>query len=245
MDMAIAPIAETTPKDENFSHQSVQEALINLRPGTRKADAAVLATLVMEAQKQLLRQPAIHNRSLMGKVFAKAVKQAMETIRLEQANTARAATSAEPTMYKGLLVEHSQGQRLGKVLTRKESAEMLRSIGSNPPLESWAGPVLGPVEIERQLGIPRSTLSAWHAANIIIGIKRGMRRHEYPVEQFIDGRPLEGIDQILKIAPTARAAWMWLRSTRDAFDSATPLQMLELGKVSEVVEDAHRDFDPG
>lgn len=243
--MASAPIAEATRKDESFSHQSVQKALIKAHPGTRKVDAAALATLVMEAQKQMLRQPAIHNRSLLGKVFAKAIKQAMDTISREQANTAGTTTATEPAMYKGLVVEHSQGQGLGRVLTREESAEMLRSISSNPPLESWAGPVLGPVEIERQLGIPRSTLSAWHAANTIIGIKRGMRRHEYPVEQFIDGRPLEGIDQIVNIAPTARSAWMWLRGTRDVFDGATPLQMLELGKVDEVVEVAHRDFDPG
>jgi hypothetical protein len=139
-------------------------------------------------------------------------------------------------------VEHHKGTGLGDLLSLDEGRERLANYVQTRPLESWAGPVAGPGEIEKQLHVARSTLNEWHRRGVVIGLLRGERKHVYPLDQFVDARPMQGIADIARIAPDERAAWLWLRQPHGRFDMRPPLDMLKAGQRDEVVQAAERDF---
>lgn len=139
-------------------------------------------------------------------------------------------------------VEHHKGTGLGELLSLEEGRERLAKYVQTRPLESWAGPVAGPSEIEKQLHVARSTLNEWHRRGVVIGLLRGERKHVYPLDQFVDARPMRGIADVAKIAPDERAAWLWLRQPHGRFDMRLPLDLLRMGQRDEVIQAAERDF---
>lgn len=139
-------------------------------------------------------------------------------------------------------VERHKGTGLGDLLSLEVGRQRLAQYVQKRPPGSWAGPVAGPGEIEKQLHVARSTLNEWHRRGAVIGLLRGERKHVYPLEQFVDARPLQGIGEVAKIAPDERAAWLWLRQPHGRFDMRPPLDMLKAGQRDEVIQAAERDF---
>ena len=70
----------------------------------------------------------------------------------------------------------------------------------------------GPGEIERDFGTKRSTLHDWQKRGAVIGLLKGERKHVYPLAQFIDGRPIEGMTRITKVVQIRAPLWLWLTS---------------------------------
>jgi hypothetical protein len=138
--------------------------------------------------------------------------------------------------------EVGQGSGLGSSLTPDEGTARLEAYARARPIESWAGPVLGAGDVEERFGIARSTLNDWRRRGSVIGILRGERKHYFPLEQFVDGRPLQGIAAVSRIVGDHRAAWLWLRQAHGRFEMKTPLETLKRGRVDAVVEAATRDF---
>lgn len=125
------------------------------------------------------------------------------------------------------------------------SARIIKTTVAAPPLgdlplaDDWAGPVAGPTLIERHFGIPRSTLHRWQKRNEAVAINtRTSRKPVFPLRQFVDGRPVEGISQILAILPDHRLAWRWLTVPHPMFEGRQPLDDLLAGHLAEVVEAA-------
>ncbi|WP_245573056.1 antitoxin Xre/MbcA/ParS toxin-binding domain-containing protein [Lichenihabitans psoromatis] len=139
-------------------------------------------------------------------------------------------------------VEFSRGTGLGERIRVAEGRKRLDRYAKARPLESWAGPTAGTGEIEETLGIPRSTLSSWQQNGSVIGLLRGERKRAYPLEQFVDARPLEGVADILKVTPDARSAWLWLRQPHGSLQHRLPLDVLKEGGREAVVRAAERDF---
>lgn len=136
-----------------------------------------------------------------------------------------------------------KGSGLGTRVSVREGRARLDRFVTPVSLESWAGPVAGAGEIEEQLSIPRSTLNAWLKRKAIIGLLRGERKLAYPLEQFIDARPLPGVADVLEVTPDARAAWLWFRQSHVALDNETPLAFLKRGgDRKRVALAARRDF---
>ncbi|WP_459676302.1 antitoxin Xre/MbcA/ParS-like domain-containing protein [Acidisoma sp. 7E03] len=134
------------------------------------------------------------------------------------------------------------GAGLGELLRLEEGQRQLDAYGTPTPLESWAGPVAGAGDIQRLLGVPRQTLSNWRLAKAAIGLLKGQRNLAYPLDQFVDGRPVEGLARIVEVAPSARAAWLWLRQPHAALGGKTPLSVLKHGQAGTVALVAERDF---
>jgi hypothetical protein len=139
-------------------------------------------------------------------------------------------------------IERKRGAGLGDLLSLQEGRERLAQYVQARPLESWAGPVAGPGEIEKRFHVARSTLNEWHRRGAVIGLLRGERKHVYPLDQFVDARPTRGIGDVAKIAPDERAAWLWLRQPHGRFDMRPPLDLLKAGQRDEVIQAAERDF---
>jgi hypothetical protein len=110
----------------------------------------------------------------------------------------------------------------------------LADIGSMR-LEDWAGPVAGPTYLEENFQIPRSTLHRWQRRNQVIALRKGLGRHVFPLAQFVDGRPVPGIADVLALAKHPRLAWSWLVRPSPYLDGRIPIELLRQDLVSEVV----------
>ncbi|MFB9984576.1 hypothetical protein ACFSQQ_39885 [Mesorhizobium kowhaii] len=108
-------------------------------------------------------------------------------------------------------------------------------------IEDWAGEVAGSTYLEEKLRIPRSTLHRWQRRNEVIALRKGGRKHVFPLAQFIDGRPALGISEVLSLIPNPRLAWFWLARPSPDLDSRIPIEMLKHDMVHEVIL-AARDF---
>ncbi|RWI66006.1 antitoxin Xre/MbcA/ParS toxin-binding domain-containing protein [Mesorhizobium sp.] len=108
-------------------------------------------------------------------------------------------------------------------------------------IEDWAGRVAGPTYLEERFGIPRSTLHWWQRHNDVVALRKGARKHVFPLAQFVDGRPAAGIRQVLSVFANPRLAWLWLTSPSPRLDGRIPIEMLRQDLAAEVVL-AARDF---
>ena len=139
-------------------------------------------------------------------------------------------------------LEVSKGTGLGALINQAEGLKRLAEYGTPTRLEDWAGPVAGPGQIEREFGTKRSTLHDWQRRGAVVGLLKGERKHVYPLAQFIDGRPVEGVSQIVKIIGNPRVAWLWLTRSHPTGDRTPPLGRLKAGHMDEVIAAAERDF---
>lgn len=138
-------------------------------------------------------------------------------------------------------VEVGEGEGQGEVVDIEEGRQRFAGYATPVRLEDWAGPVAGPSEIEKMFGTRRSTLHDWHKRGAVIGLLKGERKHAFPLAQFVDGRPVEGMSQVTQIIGNPRVAWHWLIQHKPSI-GGTPLDRLKQGDVSEVLDAAERDF---
>ena len=138
--------------------------------------------------------------------------------------------------------EVSQGAGLGKVLSSEEGRARIAEYATPTKVEDWAGPLAGPTELERDFGVARSTLHTWQKQGAVIGLLVGVRKHAFPTEQFVDGRPVTGLGAIVEAIGDLRTAWLWLREPNPGLAGVTPLERLKAGATDKVVEMALSNF---
>lgn len=217
-----------------LSEGDVRAVLEQHNPKAQAGSVRAMAKIIAAVSDVLAELPASKQREL-----ARAKGQ----LRTALLQATRSGTRDRVSVQTAGKVEKSQGTGIGELLSLEEGRARLDAYVSAKPLESWAGPVAGAGEIEGQLGIPRSTLSNWQKRGAVIGLLRGERKLAYPLEQFVDARPLEGICDVLKVAPDARAAWLWLRQPHGALGDRAPLDVLRTaGARAKVTQAAARDF---
>lgn len=138
--------------------------------------------------------------------------------------------------------ERTRGNGLGELLSLADGKARLATYASDIPMEEWAGPVAGAGDLQKRFGIIRTTLNTWVQQGAVVGLLRGQRKRAYPLEQFVDARPLEGLRDIVRVAPDPRSAWLWMRQPHGALDGQTPLALLRAGKREQLLTLALRDF---
>jgi uncharacterized protein (DUF2384 family) len=220
---------------KHLNEVDVRAALQKQIPGAAPSDVRSLAQVVVIVWDLVGALPEAERREIVqGKDRLRAA--------LLQAWPARRKAPGRRAIEDAGGVEHSRGTGLGERISVVDGRERLDRYAKVRPLESWAGPTAGAGEIEHALGIPRSTLSSWQQKGSVIGLLRGERKLAYPLEQFVDARPLEGLADLLKVAPDARSAWLWLRQPHVALLHRSPLDVLKDGGKEAVVRVAERDF---
>ncbi len=138
--------------------------------------------------------------------------------------------------------EATHGAGLGKVLSPEEGRAQIAKYAMPTKVEDWAGPLAGPTELKRDFSVARSTLHTWQKQGAVIGLLVGVRKHAFPTEQFIDGRPVTGLAAIVEAIGDLRAAWLWLREPNPGLGGVTPLARLKAGATDKVVEMARSNF---
>ncbi|MER9330764.1 hypothetical protein [Mesorhizobium sp. M0488] len=111
-------------------------------------------------------------------------------------------------------------------------------------IEDWAGRVAGSTYLEDNLHIARSTLHRWQRRGDVVALRKGGRKHVFPLAQFVDGRPVAGISGVLSLIGNQRLAWLWLTRPSAELNGRIPIDLLRQDQVEEVVE-AARVFAPG
>jgi hypothetical protein len=105
-------------------------------------------------------------------------------------------------------------------------------------IEDWAGEVAGSTYLEERLRIPRSTLHRWQRRGEVVALRKGGRKHVFPLAQFVDGRPVPGISDVLSAITSPRLAWFWLSRPSPELNGRIPIEMLREDTVDDVVEAA-------
>jgi hypothetical protein len=141
-------------------------------------------------------------------------------------------------------VEPAKGEGLGPIVPAEEGRRLIEEIAVSRKIEDWAGPVAGASELSRDYGIPRSTLHRWQHSDEVIGLLKGTKKHVFPIEQFIDGRPARGIPAIVGLTGSHRVAWLWLRNVNPVLGGRKPIDLLRQDRIDEVTEAARSYFDP-
>lgn len=141
-------------------------------------------------------------------------------------------------------VEPSNGEGLGPIVSVEEGKRLLRESAVARKIEDWAGAVAGASELSRDYGIPRSTLHRWQHSDEVIGLLKGTKKHVFPIEQFIDGRPARGISGVVGLAGGHRVAWLWLRQANPVLGGRKPIDLLRQDRVDEVIDTAQAYFNP-
>ena len=140
-------------------------------------------------------------------------------------------------------VEVSKGAGFGELLDIEEGRRRLAEYATPMRIEEWAGSVAGPVELERDYGIRRSTLHNWQRRGAVVGLLKGERKHVFPLEQFVDGRPVEGISNVLSVVGHQRRAWLWLVQPSPLLGNKRPIDLLRQARIDDVVEAAGTVFE--
>lgn len=214
---------------------------------TRREDLE--ARLYSEVQRMLkehdptIRLPAVRTASRLAAVIAaqivvqtQATQRSFKTIEEDLSEYATDFVS-------GLIDETTKtfNKRLSKFRARPPQLSLEATIEL---ADDWAGPVAGPTEIERYFGIPRSTLYRWQKRNEVVSINsRTSSKPVFPLKQFVDGRPLSGIAEIISIFGDQRTAWLWLVTQRSDFGGQSGLDLLLERKV-DMVTSAARGSTP-
>ena len=102
-------------------------------------------------------------------------------------------------------------------------------------IEDWAGRVAGSTYLDENLHIPRSTLHRWQKRNEVVALRKGGRKHVFPLAQFVDGRPAPGISEVLSLIANPRLAWFWLTRPSPDLDGRIPIEMLRQDLVDAVI----------
>ncbi len=151
-------------------------------------------------------------------------------------NLVEEATAAQP------VIDDETGEGLGVQLESGEAMRRLRAFATPVKIEDWAGGVAGPSEVTRRYGVSRSTLHDWEKRGAVIGLLVGRRKHVFPLAQFIDGRPIDGLAEVLTAIGSPRTAWLWLVEPHPYFRGRKPLDRLKAGDTRGVIDLAQRDF---
>lgn len=235
MSAASARRPTATPKLASPAASEMIGMFAKRNPKTSRAQVEAVGKLVAEfgatAAKlsPAARQRLVARKAELSKLIAEIVAEpdgAPELLKL--------APKAEP--------EVSQGEGLGALVSAAEGRERLAVYATPLKVEAWAGPLAGPTELEREHGVARSTLHAWQKQGAVIGLLVGVRKHAFPIEQFIDGRPVAGLAPVLEVIGDPRIAWLWLREPNPGLAGASPLARLKSGAVDSVIEVARSNF---
>jgi hypothetical protein len=139
-------------------------------------------------------------------------------------------------------VEPRKGSGFGDVVDIEEGRRRLADYAIDVPLEDWAGPLAGSSKLLQDMGIARSTLHDWQRRGEVIALLKGARKHVFPLAQFVDGRPAQGIRDILDIVDSPRRAWFWMVKPSQLLGDKRPIDLLKLDRRKEVVDAARAVF---
>ena len=235
-----SPHAHTPhPKGGNLAERVSAEVSNALKGDKSFEDASVaLSALIAGEMADALADLPVEQRLEINKRSAELVQRVRQTVEgfgQERHGTIALSVPSE--------IEVLKGEGLGATVSSLQGERTLNTIAVSRKLEDWAGPVAGATELSRQYGVARSSLHRWQQDDDVIGLLKGTKKHVYPVEQFLDGRPVRGLRNIIKHAGSHRVAWLWLIQRNPVLGGSRPVDLLKQDRVNEVTDAAASYFN--
>lgn len=227
------PTADARAGLRRLVASEVSEALTR-QSGLARTAATNTAQIVAAVAAAIIELPPAQQKRLKGK--SADVARAIAALAQDEAPAERISIPA-PTR-----VEPRKGSGFGESLDSDEGRQRLAAYASQAPLEDWAGPVAGSSALHER-GIARSTLHDWQKRGQAIALLVGARKHAFPLEQFVDGRPVEGVADVLAIVGNPRRAWLWLVQPSPPLGNKRPIDLLKQDRKDAVVNAAKTVFD--
>jgi len=208
-------------------------------PKTSRSQIEILGRATGVAAEEIAKLTADQQRRLAARRIA------LRALLVEVADAPDEAAEADRIILKpkGPVIV-SQGEDPGELLSLEEGRRRAHeyALATGDAFESWAGPTAGPVEASSKLGVSRSTLHAWQTKGLAIALLDGVRKTVFPLEQFVDGKPVAGMGDVLRVIGDPQVAWMWLKEPSPLLNGATPLARLKRGRIEEVLQTAQTNF---
>jgi hypothetical protein len=229
------PAAPSAAKIASPAAADVISMLAKRNPKSRRADLTAVGQLVAAFSATAANLSPAARRRLISR------KETLRKLIAKMAAEPDAAPKRLTPTPKGA-PEANQGAGLGGVLSAQQGRARTAAYATPTRPEEWAGALAGPVELEQDFGVARSTLHTWQKQGAVIGLLVGVRKHAFPTEQFVDGRPVIGLRQVVETIGDPRVAWMWLREPNPGLAGVKPLARLKAGETGKVVAMARANF---
>ncbi|MER8671184.1 DUF2384 domain-containing protein [Mesorhizobium sp. M1156] len=189
---------------------------------------------LLEEQDPTIRKPALKTASKLAGYIASSI--AVQTQAVQRALPAVEERLADLAQAFVLEIVTEAQRRFDPRLNRFKAAPLSPSPSSPISLPTdWAGSVAGPTVIEKHFGIPRSTLFRWQKRDEAIALRTGSSRFVFPLKQFVDARPADGIAALITLFGNHRSAWQWLMAPNEKFGTTSPIDVLLSGNIAEVI----------
>ncbi len=137
-------------------------------------------------------------------------------------------------------LDHGEG--LGDEISTAEGDVLLKAYAKKIPVRDWAGELLSEQDLHDRFHVSDGEINTWKAGGSVVVLVDDEGKLAFPVDQFINGRPVKGLAEITETIGNPRVAWMWLRQPHAVFEARQPLEVLKMGSAPEVVQAAIRDF---
>jgi len=116
-------------------------------------------------------------------------------------------------------------------------AARVRGVARRETLLVRAGGVLTPQAVVARTGMSRQTVNNWRRNGQLIALPRGRRDFVFPACQFLEDRPVPGLDRVLAASalrhPLSRLEMLLTPSRR--MDGTSPLDLLRAHRVEDAV----------
>lgn len=213
----------------------VSDALARHEPGLAKATAANTAQIVAAVAAAIVGLPLSQQKRLKSRTA--------DLTDMIAAWARDDKVSDKIALPAPAVVEPRKGTGFGELVEIEEGRHRLADYATDVPIEVWAGPLAGSSTLMHDIGIARSTLHDWQQRGEVIALLKGARKHVFPLTQFVDGRPVQGIRDILQVASSPRRAWFWMVKPSPLLGNKRPIDLLRQDRRQEVVEAARVVFD--
>jgi hypothetical protein len=145
-------------------------------------------------------------------------------------------------LFQGAEVELEIGDDVGETVSQTTGERLLLNHAKTLPVADWAGEVLNSAALQDRLHISHNDFDHWASMGSLVALQNGDAGVVYPVDQFVDGRPIEGLREVLELIGRPRVAWLWLRTARAGPESQPPIELLKEGQIKQALLIAKRDF---
>jgi len=119
-----------------------------------------------------------------------------------------------------------------------ERAARMRGLERKKQMLDVAGGTLSSPEVAKVLGISLQAVDKRRAAHQLLAVAQGRQGYSYPKFQFVEGKTVEGLEQVLaQLKPLD--PWMqmvFFTTPTERLSGNTPIRSLQHGSVSEVVQ---------
>jgi hypothetical protein len=208
----------------------------NARAGVRKLVASEVSDALTRYEPSLAKAAAANTAQIVATVAAAVVG-------LSPSQQKRLKSRSGDLADMIAAWESRKGAGFGELVDIEEGRRRLSDYAIDIPLADWAGPLAGSSALMEDMGIARSTLHDWQRRGEVVALLKGARKHVFPLAQFVDGRPAQGIRDILDIVDSPRRAWFWMVNPSPLLGDKRPIDLLKQDRPKEVVEAARTVFD--